>query len=198
MAATNQESAVRLYLLYLEDPEKLRDQAEVTKKAAAVQAAKDPVEKLLALAALADASTVDGETYRNDFIAHAKEWADENHVPATAFRELGVSDDDLRQAGFELPARRGRGSGPRPSTRGSSGRARARSVSVEQLKEHIATMQGTFLLSDVMEQAGGSPATVRKAVEDLVASGGVERLGPVADHHGRGRAPIQYAVSGQG
>ncbi len=47
-----------------------------------------------------------------------------------------------------------------------------------------------------MERAGGSPATVRKAVEDLVESGRVEKLGPAVGHTGRGRAPTQYAAVG--
>jgi hypothetical protein len=34
--------------------------------------------------------------------------------------------------------------------------------------------------------------TVRKAIEQMVESGNVERLGPDPQYRGRGRAPIRY------
>jgi hypothetical protein len=58
-------------------------------------------------------------------------------------------------------------------------------------RAYVLEQKGTFLLAEVMGDAGGSPATIRKAVDELVGAGQVERLGPVPDYSGRGRAPIQ-------
>lgn len=203
--ASEAESAVRLYLLYLEDPSKLRDEGEIQRKTQAVLDATDPIDKLKALAELERAAKVDEAPLRKAFIEHAKAWAEPQGIPVTAFRELQVPDDVLREAGFEVPVdrRRGRGrargggSGGSGVGAGGSGsgeaRQRAKAVPVEDIKAYVLQQSGTFVLADVMAGVGGSPATVRKAVDELVEAGQVERLGPVPDYHGRGRAPIQYA-----
>jgi hypothetical protein len=189
------EGAVRLYLLYLEDPSKLRDESEIQRKTQAVLDAKDPIDKLKALADLERVAKVDEEPLRKGFIEHAKAWSEPQGIPVSAFRELQVPDDVLREAGFDVPVasqrrRRGGGSG---STSGlADGRQRAKAVPVEDIKSYVLEQTGTFVLADVMSGVGGSPATVRKAVDELVESGQVERLGPVTDYQGRGRAPIQY------
>jgi hypothetical protein len=64
---------------------------------------------------------------------------------------------------------------------------------VDEIKAHVLGLDGPFVLSDVMSGVGGSPATIRKAVDELVEAGQVTRLGPVPDHSGRGRAPVRYA-----
>ncbi|HEY8526800.1 MAG TPA: hypothetical protein VIL48_17650 [Acidimicrobiales bacterium] len=206
--ASEAESAVRHYLLYLEDPSKLRDEGEIQRKTQAVLDATDPIDKLKALAELERAAKVDEEPLRRAFIRHAKAWAEPQGIPVSAFRELRVPDDVLREAGFEVPSdrRRGRGrarvgeaggSGAGAGAGGGSGagqrRQRAKAVPVEDIKAYVLQQHGTFVLADVMAGVGGSPATVRKAVDELVEAGQVERLGPVPDYHGRGRAPIQYA-----
>jgi hypothetical protein len=195
------EGAVRLYLLYLEDPGKLRDEGEIQRKTQAVLDAKDPIDKLKALADLERVAKVDEEPLRKGFVEHARAWAEPQGIPVSAFRELQVPDDVLREAGFEVPIsapRRRRGGGGAGSGAGSGsgeGRQRAKAVPVEDIKAYVLQQTGTFVLADVMSGVGGSPATVRKAVDDLVESGQVERLGPVPDYQGRGRAPIQYSRS---
>ena len=191
------EGAVRLYLLYLEDPSKLRDESEIQRKTQAVLDAKDPIDKLKALADLERVAKVDEEPLRKGFVEHAKAWAEPQGIPVSAFRELQVPDDVLREAGFDVPVasrRRGRGGGAGAGSGAGSGdgRQRAKAVPVEDIKAYVLQLTGTFVLADVMSGVGGSPATVRKAVDELVESGQVERLGPVPDYQGRGRAPIQY------
>jgi hypothetical protein len=186
--STDAEGAVRSYLLYLEDPSKLRDEAEIQKKTQAVLDAVDPIDKLKALAELERVAKVDEGPLRDGFVAHAKDWATAQRIPVAAFRELRVPDDVLRAAGFDVAPtvdRRRRAAGEAP-------RQRARSVPVEDIKAFVLAQSGTFVLADVQSGAGGSPATVRKAVEELVESGQVEKLGPVEGYAGRGRAPIQY------
>jgi hypothetical protein len=187
---TNPENAVRLYLLYLEDPVKLRDETEIQKKTQAVLDAKDPIDKLRALADLERVANVDEAPLREGFVKHAKAWADEQQVPLSAFSELRVPDDVLREAGFDVPARQRRGRAP-----SDTGRPRAKAVPVDEIKTYVLNQKGTFVLTDIMNGVGGSPATIRKAVDELVESGQVEKLGPLPDYQGRGRAPTQYSKS---
>ena len=190
--AADPEGAIRLYLLYLDDPAKLRDKAEIQKRTQAVVDAKDPIDKLRALAELERVANVDETPLREGFINHAKAWADEQQIPPSAFTELRVPDEVLREAGFEMPARgrRGRGAGPSEPRR-----QRAKAVPAEEIKTYVLNQKGTFVLADVMSGAGGSPVTIRKVVDELVESGQVEKLGPMPDYHGRGRAPTQYSRS---
>jgi hypothetical protein len=181
------ETAVRQYLLYLDDPAQLRDEAEVQTKTQAVDAAVDPIDKLKALAELERVSKIDEGALRDGFVAHAKAWADQAGIPASGFRELKVPDEVLRAAGFELPpGRRGRSAGS------SGGRQRAKAVPVEEIKSYVLAQTGTFLLADIMNGIGGSQATVRKALDELIDAGQVTKLGPVPNYTGRGRAPIHY------
>ena len=183
------EGAVREYLLYLEDPAQLRDDKDLQRKTQAVLDAKDPIDKLRAISELERASTIDEAPIRDGFVTHAKAWASEASIPVTAFRELRVPDDVLKAAGFDVPAGKGRGR----RSGASNGRQRAKSVPVEQIKAFITGNKGTFILSDVMTGVGGSQATVRKALDELVDAGKVTRLGPMPDYKGRGRAPLQYS-----
>lgn len=90
---TTPEGAVRLYLIYLEDPSKLRDETEIQKKQKAVDEAKDPIDRLKAVAERDRAANVDEAPLREGFVKHAKAWAEEADVPVSAFRELRVSDE---------------------------------------------------------------------------------------------------------
>jgi hypothetical protein len=107
---------------------------------------------------------------------------------------MRVADDVLRQAGFEVPVGAGRRRG-RPAAGDDAPRQRAKAVPADDIKKFVLDLKGTFVLTDVQSGIGGSPATVRKAVEELVEAGQVEKLGPMADYQGRGRAPIQYGRS---
>jgi len=182
---SDDEDAVRSYLLYLDDPAALRDEAEIAKRHRAVVDATDPIDKLKAIAALERASTIDETALRDRFVTHAKAWAEAQGVPLSAFRQLKVPDDVLREAGFRLPA-------AARQSRASRGRRRARAVPVEDVKAHILAQKGSFVLADVMNTTGGSQATARKAIDELIAAGQVEKLGPVPNYKGRGRAPLQY------
>jgi hypothetical protein len=177
------EGAVRLYLLYLEDPAKLRDEAEIQKRTKAVLDAKDPIDKLKALAELERVANVEEKPLRAGFVAHAKAWAEDQNVPPAAFRELKVPDDVLREAGFNVSSGR---------KRGGEGRQRAKAVPVEEIKSFITNLKGNFILTDVISGIGGSQATVRKAVDELISAKQLVKLGPVTNYQGRGRAPIEY------
>jgi hypothetical protein len=180
-STTTPEAAVRLYLMYLEDPQKLVDPGEVKKLQAKVAGAKDPIDRLKAISALNRAQAVDGSSYKYDFIKHAKSWADTEGVPDSAFREMGVADDVLRAAGF--------GGGSRAS-RGSTARARTPSgrrprTSPDRLAEGILGLEGSFTVKEIIESVGGSPVTVKNVISMLEAQRKIVPAGEKAGNRGR-------------
>ena len=58
---------------------------------------------------------------RAEFVAEAKAWAESESVPVSAFQALGVSDEVLRQAGFEVSAATTRSSAAGGARRAGSG-----------------------------------------------------------------------------
>src|SRR4051794_24754220 len=106
------EAAVRLYLMYLDDPAKLVDAAAVRRLESDVRKARDPIDRLRAAAALEKAKATDGTGYRADFVRFAKPWADEESIPVSAFRQLGVPRDVLAEAARDGRARGRRGRAP--------------------------------------------------------------------------------------
>jgi hypothetical protein len=68
-------------------------------------------------------------------------------------------------------------------------------VPVEDIKAFVLDLKRTFILTDIMSGVGGSQATVRKAIDELIEAGQIEKLGPVPGYSGRGRAPVQYSRS---
>lgn len=193
MPDASAEAAVRRYLLWLEDPSSIVDADAVARAEGAVAAAGDPMTRLHALADLEHARQADASGVRSDFVARAKAYADGQSIPVTAFQASGVPDDVLREAGFEAMGRR-RSSGGRRSLAG--GRSRAPKVPVDELKAATLRLPKQFTLADVATEAGGgSPQTVRRAVDELIEAGKARRLGPKPDHSGRGRAPTLYELA---
>ena len=200
------ERAVRQYLQWLADPAALVDPELIASLEAEVAAATDPLELLKLRSKLQRAREVDGDRFRVAFIRWAKSWADRHEVTVDAFRDAGVDDTLLRAAGLGL---NGQARGRRPSSAGSTssggtassgaGRVsaagpRGASVSVASIKQAVAAWSGEFVLADVVAKIGGSPMTVRKAVDELVEAGTVRRIGPRQSHHGPGRAPTVFRV----
>lgn len=171
------EDAVRSYLLWLEDPGQLRDQEAIDVATAAAGAASDPIERLRALAQLEALQSVDGESYRAGFVQHANQWAETAGVSEAAFRTIGVSAQDLRDAGISATKAPGTS---RRRTRVSPDAVRA------------ALPDGSFRIAEIEERSGASTATVRKVITEMISEGSVVDLGPDQEHAGRGRAPLLY------
>jgi len=191
----NAEESIRKYLTYLDDPKLLVDDGEVTKLEASVQSASNPLDKLLALAALDRVRNVDGQRYRDDFVRVAREWAEKEGVPVSAFRQMGVGEDVLRDAGFDGAGARRRAGTTSRRRATTSGRPRSRPVSAEEIQVWVLGRGEPFTTSDIAQGAGGSPITIKKVLDELVASGKVNKMGPVKDWPNRGRVPMQYALS---
>lgn len=186
--ATSQpgEEATRAYLQYLTDPDSLRDEDHVKQLRTHAAQTEDVLERARLLAEAHRAEDIDEEPLRKGFIEHAKAWATANDVPPSVLQEMGVPEDVLSQAGFETGRRSRRG-----TSRGSTG-VRTKRISSEQVRQHVLGRTAAFTLKDVSDGLGGSLMTIRKVVEELVEAGSVERLGPIEDYQGRGRAPVQY------
>jgi len=195
-APVTPESAVRRYLAWVDDPASAVDEDAVERAEAAFAAASDPLDRLHAAAARERARAADVESISADFVTHARSYADAEGIPVEAFRTLGVSDDVLSEAGFAVPSSRGR-RGPVTPGRKSASRStsRAPQIPVSQIKSVTDQMPKQFTLAQLADKAGGgSPATVRKAVDELIAEGRAAKLGPAADHTGPGRAPTMYEL----
>lgn len=187
MAKVDPEGAVRLYMMYLLDPSSLRDDAAIAKAQAAVEKAKDPIDRLKAMAELERLQSVDGEQYRQDFIAHAKAWAEAENIPVKVFLDAGVPAKDLAEAGLApQPTSRRRAA----STNGGSGRGRAPRLSLDEVA--AALPAGEFKLSDLAEAIGRETGTTRNYLNKLVEQGVVGVVGDDPNHDGRGKAAKLY------
>ena len=180
------EGAVRLYLMYLDNPEGMLDEAAIKKAEAAVEKAKDPIDKLKALSELERAKAVDPEPFRQGFIDHAKTWAEAEGIPVRAFLEMGVPAKDLTEAGLVPP----RGSRGRSS---ASGKGRAPRMSLDEVAAKLPS--GQVKVTDLAEAIGRETTTTRNYLNKLVEAGKVAEVGDDPNHDGRGKAPKLYEAA---
>lgn len=185
------DEAVRNFLQYVIDPTQLIDAQKVAEIERRVEQATDLLDRLVALAELERAKLPDELAYRDAFIAHARSWATDHEVTVGAFQKMGVPEDALTQAGFEIGPPSSKLRSP-ASKRRSAGRRASSGVSVEEIKARVSRLDGDFTMADVEREAGGSPMTVRKALTQLADEGLIRRLGPARNWTARGRAPIVY------
>lgn len=183
--ATEAEDAVRAYLRWRQDPDSMP--ADTSEIDARIEASDDPVERVKLRserARLADR----GPQLEAAFIAAVRSWAEEHGVTADALLTEGVERRVLAEAGLLTGTPR-TGRSARAST-SSSGGGRVRR---EDIAEHIRGLrQGTtFTTATIANDAGGSPATVRKVFDDLIAEGVITEEGK--DHSGPGRPRTLYA-----
>lgn len=179
------ETSVSAYLQFLSDPSSVLDEAMVRKLERNIEKAKDPIERLRALGALERAQTPDGGAFEAAFVRDAKAWADAEGIPAGAFRTMGVPEEVLVRAGLVKRERRG----------GRAAKVAKRQFTpIAVIQEWVLAQPGRFTLADVRTNLGGSPATIKKALDDLVASGKVHNHGSLDKKAGRGRTPYVYSV----
>lgn len=171
---------MRNYLVALKDPDALLDEDHIGKLQQRLEESDDQLERLRLRQELEDAQRPSVENFENEFITHAKAWADEQGVGASAFAAEGVPDDVLRKAGL---LRGGRGTRRR-------GPGRARRVTAEEVRAAIPA--GPFTIKDLQERSGGSIATVRNVVKEAEETGLIEAQGTDPDHRGPGRSPTVY------
>jgi hypothetical protein len=185
--ATDPEDAVRAYLRWRQDPDSVP--ADTTEIDARIEVEDDPVERVK-LRSERDRLADRGPQLEAAFVESVRAWAEEHGVTVDALLAEGVERRVLAAAGMltgtPRTSRAGRAGGAGRS--GSSGRVRR-----EDIAEHVRGLrQGTtFTTATIANDAGGSPATVRKVFDDLLAEGVVTEQGK--DHSGPGRPRTLYA-----
>lgn len=183
------EQVVRTYLAALKDPASLKDDDAIEHKQQQLADTDDPIERLKLQQELTTLERPSLEAVEDDFVVHAKSWADDIGIGSAAFAAEGVPTAVLRRAGFDVKGAGGstrRTSGRRSSTRASSGKR----VTTEEVIEAMPT--GSFTVKRLREISGASPAVVRKAISAEQDAGRLTDLGPDPDHSGPGRAPTLY------
>jgi hypothetical protein len=174
----NAEEAIRTFLQYRKDPDALVEDERLTQLRERLESSGDPIERLQLHAEIA--RLLDPARFEAAFIDHAKPWADEHGISAAAFEAEGVSRDVLRRAGL-INGRAGR-----------QRQARRSRVTAEEIRASIPGRGKAFTIKDVQDDSGGSAATVRKVITEMLGSGELEEVGPDPDHKGPGRAATRY------
>jgi len=190
---TTAETAVREYLTLLTAPDSLVDNMEVTRLQEEVAELVDPIQRLMAMAALTRVQSTDPRAYEKAFIEHAKEWANDQGIPPAAFEQRGVPRHVLEAPGIVPRAGRGRGR----AKAGTPKRAVARRVGVktDQLEAGILSLSEPFSIKEVTEKVGGSTITATKVVKELEVQGKIKAAGERPNE--RGRASRVWTVATQ-
>ena len=187
MADSTAELAVRNYLTALRDPSSLRDTQTISQLQQQLESSGDDLERLRIRQQLLEMDSPSVQRYEDEFVTHARAWADDNGVSAEAFVGEGVPGSVLRRAGFSV----GRGGGgTRRGSRRSSGTRRRSRVTVAEVRAAIP--RGQFTIKDLQEASGASPAVVRKVVQEELEAGRLSDEGTSKKHSGPGRAPTVY------
>jgi hypothetical protein len=180
-ASEDAELAVKQYLATIGKPKPRGRQARPKPDyEAATKGITDPLAKLAAIKAERErvADIVVTDVAEEGFVQYGKVWAKINDYSREDFAALGVSKRVL-DAVF---------GGTTPRTRVTS--TRAPRVSTTDLADAIESKPaGAWLtVSGLMREVGGSPATVRKVLDELSAAGTLTH--PIDDpkHSGKGRA----------
>lgn len=180
MASKSAETAVRSYLAVLRDPSSLRDEAALAQLRKQLESSSDDLERLRLRQQILDMEHPSIDRYEDDFVTHAKAWADEHGVTPKAFEAEGVPGGVLRRAGMAPASRRRRGG------------TRTR-VTVDEVRAAIP--RGSFTIRRLQELSGASPAVVRKVVTEELEAGRLKEQGPDPNHRGPGRSPVLYKKS---
>ena len=175
------EGAVRAYLEFIQNGTGIGRQRSVAARA------KDPIVKLKALAAVAQADALEA-----DFVAHAHEFAVAEHIPADAWGKLGVKSEVLRKAGIPIAPAVRRVEKKRPASKPPATRRR-RSARAEPLAlDAVAAKlpRKPFKVKDLAERIERPSDTTRKYLDQLVKAERVSIVGQ--DTSGRGKPAKIY------
>ena len=190
MAAKKIEDGIRSYIDSIGVRHKpVVDRGAVKELKSKLRSEKDPIAKLRLLAALEDEQAgrvPDTDGLEAVFIANAKDWADDQGIPVSAFRALKVPDDVLREAGFLVSS---------TSKRSSAGTTkRAPAIPMDEVQAAAKRLGSGWKLSDLAAALDRDAPTVRNYVNKLIEASAVVVVGEDPEHEGRGRAPKIYAA----
>jgi len=185
--ANSSETAIRNYLVALRDPAALRDEESITRLRQSLDSASDQLERLQLQQQILDLSNPSTERFEEEFVTHARAWADKHGISARAFAAEGVPSAVLRKAGFGGV---GRGRDARRAPRGARGHRGRPRVRAEDVRAAIPS--GSFTVKQLQDASGASPAVVRRVVQEELEAKRLEDAGVQESHVGPGRAPRLY------
>ena len=183
------EKAVRDYLSYLDDPRNLADTDELKKLQERLDATTDRMERVEIRTQMERCYAPDETQLREQFVIHAKQWADDNGISPEALRLEGVPKEVLAEAGFEVDTKPTKKSKQRKANTASKPK-RSR-TGVDQLKQWMQARTEPFTIATAMSETGASRVTVNKAIEQA----GATEIGPDPDHSGPGAPPKLFAIT---
>lgn len=183
--SSNPEDVVRRYLSYLNDPSSVIDHDRVSEVQEQLSNTDDQIERLRLESELDRARSTDGESIAQAFISVAKAFADSEDITAGAFRRQGVPSEVLSLAGFDVRVSKG----------AKAPAVRSQRVNAATVSAHVLGRSGEWTYNDIETSTGASIGTVRKVVDDLVASNKVKSLGADPNHASRGRAPNLFTAA---
>ncbi len=195
MATKKAVDGIRAYLDGLGASDRpVIDREAVKALKAQVRAETDPINKLKLITQLEQEEQGHVPDRSGDeavFVAEAKAWADSEGISATALQTIGVPDDVLKRAGFDVSA--ASSSTRATTTRRSAGGSRAPRVPIEDVEAAAKTLGKSWKLSDLAEKIERDPTTTRNYLKKLLEAGTVTEIGDDPSHDGRGRAPKLYS-----
>ena len=172
MPTKTAEQSVRDYLESLgkrvSAPKPTVDREAVKAVRARIKAARDPIQKLLLHRELEaaqkpvvqPAAAPDGGL-EDDFVAKAKEYAEDKDIPASAFLALKVPQDVLRRAGFTLPR----------AAQRQANRLRAPRIDLDDVVKVAKGLGPQWTLKDLAAKLERDATTTRNYVNKLVERG---------------------------
>lgn len=180
--ATSPDDAVRTYLRWRLDPDSVTP--DTSDLDARIEAEDDPLERVKLRSERARLSDP-GPAVEAGFVTHVRAWAQAHDVTAEALLEEGVERRLLVDAGML-------GGTPRVARTTSRSAPRSARIRRDDIAAHIRGLrQGTtFTTATISNDAGGSPATVRKVLDELLQEGAIAEDGK--DHSGPGRPRTLY------
>lgn len=185
---TAAETAVRTYLNGLKNPASLRDSDRIKSLNDQITSSDDPVERLRLQQERIEAETPSVDSIEEQFVQHAKAWADNMSITPDAFLAEGVDPAVLRRAGFRVAGRRSASpGGRRRAPVGGSTR-----VNVETVRDALPKKGATFTVRSLVDSTGASIGSVRKVIAEELKGKRIEDVGTDPDHQGPGRAPNLY------
>lgn len=190
MATTkNQEEAVRRYLLYINNPSELVDQSKIDELQKKLDQSEDPVERIKLRNEMERTKKPPAEEVESEFVAVAKQWADQHGISAEALKAEGVKPAVLRKAGFSVAGGGRRGASATKRTGGKR-------ASKDDVVKHITSKRSgsQFTLNQVMEATGASRSTAGQVISALTDESKIKKVGK-AEHSGPGRAPDLFEVA---
>lgn len=194
MTSRDVEDGIRSYLELLgQQGKRVVDREAVSRLKAEARNEKDVLKRVLVLSELEreqNGRPIDISSDEAVFVAEAAGWAKEAGITVGALQQMGVPDDVLRRAGFEV---RFAARGPVAPT-GRRGGGRSPAIPLDEVAAAARKLGSGWRLTDLAEVLDREPMTVRNYVNKLIDNNVIVDLGDDPKHDGRGRAPKLYGL----